>query len=141
MHTTDDLIVLAKTIYGEARGENKPGKYAVALVIHNRWKKIIKKKPKTQIKDVCLAPYQFSCWNKNDTNYKVLSTDDSDINKKGFHDRLMEALYVLCVHELDDDDITNGATHYHTYNILPYWAKGKEPCAKIGNHWFYNNID
>ena len=38
-------------------------------------------------------------------------------------------------------DETKGATHYHTQDIHPYWAKDKDPCYVVGNHVFYNNID
>ena len=135
MHTIPDLQILASTIYGEARGEDSSGKYAVACVIYNRWEK--KKYTKT-IYDICLAPKQFSCWNKDDPNYKLLTEPNRPLDK-AYIDSLEEAIFVL--REGKHNDITNGATHYHTKNIMPYWAKGKQPCATIGNHLFYNNID
>ncbi|MFR2533048.1 MAG: cell wall hydrolase, partial [Alphaproteobacteria bacterium] len=39
------------------------------------------------------------------------------------------------------EDKTNGATHYHTRHVWPDWAKGKIPCAEIGRHFFYNDIE
>jgi hypothetical protein len=60
--THDDVDTLARTIYGEARGENMLGKRAVAHVILNRvkanswWGKTIA--------GVCRYKWQFSCWNR-----------------------------------------------------------------------------
>lgn len=36
-------------------------------------------------------------------------------------------------------DVTNGATHYENVEAfgLPYWAKGKQPVAKVGDHTFW----
>ena len=53
--------IVAITILAEARGEGKSGMYAVACVISQRAKE--RKKSAAQ---VCLQPFQFSCWNKND---------------------------------------------------------------------------
>jgi len=41
----------------------------------------------------------------------------------------------------DPVDFTNGATHYHTTEVAPYWSKNKEPCLKVGKTLFFNNID
>ena len=61
---TENIEYMAKTVWGEARGEDKEGRIAVASVILNR-----KNKQgwmgKTII-DVCLKKWQFSCWNEND---------------------------------------------------------------------------
>ena len=62
----DDLMIMAKTIWGEARGEGRNGQVAVAWVIRNRaehggWYG-------NTIRSVCLHPFQFSCWNNNDSN-------------------------------------------------------------------------
>ncbi|MDY6408142.1 MAG: cell wall hydrolase [Pseudomonadota bacterium] len=65
--------ILAKTLYGEARGEGISGLEAVANVILNRvkhpcwWGK--------SIQEVCLKPMQFSCWNTDDPNRKKLMED------------------------------------------------------------------
>lgn len=136
MHTVNDLVIMAKTIYGEARGETILGKYAVGCVIYNRWKK---DKGKT-IEEICLQPWQFSCWNYNDPNKVLLMNENMPIDRK-FGDSLHEASYIL-LSEGKHKDATNGATHYHAKSIKkPYWAKGKEPCYSEGNHVFYNNID
>lgn len=56
-----DVDIIAKTLYGEARGETTMGKIAVATVIYNR-----ANGDNTKYVKVCLKPKQFSCWNKTD---------------------------------------------------------------------------
>ena len=34
------------------------------------------------------------------------------------------------------EDITNGATHYHSVTVNPWWANSMEVTAIIGNHIF-----
>lgn len=128
-----DIDILARTIYGEARGESDEGKRAVGLCILNRYKS---KKwfSANTIAEVCQKPMQFSCWNKNDPNCAKITNATEAVLKPFW--KLAEQL-------VNDAfaDITNGATHYHTKNCRPSWARGKLPCAIIGNHIFYKNID
>jgi spore germination cell wall hydrolase CwlJ-like protein len=35
------------------------------------------------------------------------------------------------------EDLTHGATHYHTKQVHPGWAEGAKPLADIGNHLFF----
>lgn len=63
--------LMACTIYGEARGEPLHGKIGVGTVIlervdHRAW-------DGQTIKEVCLWPYQFSCYLAGDRNYRILS--------------------------------------------------------------------
>ena len=78
----NDLTIMAKTIWGEARGESQQGQEAVAWVIRNRaqrggwWG--------NSIREVCLKDQQFSCWNNNDQNrakMDALSSDDSQLRR------------------------------------------------------------
>ena len=74
-----DIDTLARTIYGEARGESRQGKIAVACVILNRvkrkkmcgWREINGYKVAT-VAATCLKPWQFSCWNKIMTSDKII---------------------------------------------------------------------
>ncbi len=128
-----ELEVLTKTIYGEARGERQPGMEAVANVIINR-----AKNPGWWGRDVvsvCLKPKQFSCWNEDDPNRRVLE-----------HNLSGDIVYRLCEQiarralagQLPDH--TNGATHYHTKSVQPRWAEHLVPCADIGHHLFYKEV-
>ena len=128
--TSDDLSIMARTIWGEARGEPLTGKIAVAWVIKNRadhpgwWGK--------DIKGVCQAPYQFSAWLPDDPNRpKLLAVTVED-------ESFRECLYaVAAVLGGFSKDPTKGATHYHTAGISPKWAAGKTPNVKIGAHLFF----
>jgi len=77
-HLTDEKL-LALTIYGEARGELEAGKIAVGSVIlerveHRNWD------GKT-IREVCLMPYQFSCYLPGDPNFPILKKIAADPGK------------------------------------------------------------
>lgn len=129
--------VLARTLWGEARGEGKQGMEAVAAVIINRTE-IAKKLHGywwgNTIIQVCQKPFQFSCWNKSDPNFQKLTglTEENDIF---FATALRVARRTLLGFVKDP---TYGATHYHARNIMPHWAKGQKPSAVIGRHIFYH---
>lgn len=67
----EEEIYLAKTLYGEARWQNLASKKAVAWLIRNRLNSGIYG---ITYKDVVLAKYQFTCWNKkiDPVNYKEI---------------------------------------------------------------------
>ena len=122
--------IFAKTLYGEARGEGLKGIEAVACVIVNRLKK-----PcwwGRTIMEVCLKPAQFSCWNKNDPNCQLLSTD---LSQEPIFD-VCKRVAVRAIKGLLPD-VTKGSTHYHTLSVNPKWASALVPNAQIGNHLFY----
>lgn len=126
-----EVDTLARTIWGEARGEGSIGMQAVAAVIHNRLA-VSKQKGKfwwgNSIIDICQKPYQFSCWNRDDPNYrKVLNIDKRD---KIFAKALDIASTCM-------PDPTSGATHYHAAGIYPFWTRYQKPTATIGRHIFY----
>ena len=133
MTTIKDVDTLARTVYGEARGEPSDGKKAVALVILNRVK--ANKWYGKTITEVCLKPYQFSCWNENDPNREKLMAIGLD--NKFFQECMMATLAVLLG---TVPDVTLGATHYHAGTIKPpVWAKG--PSITIAGHIFYSEVD
>lgn len=134
-----EIDVLARTLWGEARGEGSTGMEAVASVILNRaeigrrmggywWG--------NTVIQVCQKPYQFSCWNKQDPNFKkLLSVTIDDIH---FATAVRVARRAMLGFVKDQ---TIGATHYHTLDILPKWAKGQKPTTRIGHHIFYAIIE
>ena len=71
--TEKDRDILARTLWGEARGEGAAGQIAVAWTIRNR---VFDGKTNSWWGEgyagVCQKPYQFSCWNKTDPNYQFL---------------------------------------------------------------------
>lgn len=130
-----EVDVLARTLWGEARGEGKTGMEAVAMVILNR-AAIAQERGGywwgNSVIEACQKPYQFSCWNKEDPNYrKLISVTDADIYFATAQRVARRALLGFL------KDPTRGATHYHARHMMPSWAKGQSPCAVIGRHIFY----
>ena len=129
-----DLDLMARTIYGEARGEPDEGWSAVAWVIRNRaakggWRG-------DTPAHVCLCRAQFSCWNKLDPNRQVIA----DLTL--FHPGYRKALRIVggVMDAAGVDDPTKGATHYYAGDLSPQWAAGETPSAIIGRHKFFNSI-
>lgn len=127
------LDVLARTLWGEARGEGRAGMQAVACVILNRasdpgwWGR--------SVAEVCLKPWQFSCWLQSDPNRpKLLAVTAGE--------RVFAQAQQIARAALAGElaDYTFGATHYHVIDIAPAWAAGHTPCVLIGRHAFYNDI-
>ena len=117
--------IVAITILAEARGEGKRGMYAVACVISKRMKE--RKKTGAQ---VCLQPWQFSCWNKNDPQRPHL-------RKLLRHELAPYAMKLAKNIDNLDLKFVQYANHYHIKRVKPYWSKGKRPVATIGNHVFF----
>ena len=132
--TYEDLDVFARTIYGEARGEQDAGRVSVAYVVLNRLEK--RGWYGRTLASVCLKPKQFSCWNTEDPNRGAV--DAADLNSAVFLDCVGVAARVLARRERDP---TGGATHYHARGITPAWARDRQPSAALGNHIFYRMTD
>ncbi len=134
-----EVELLARTLYGEARGETVRGKEAVAAVIINR---VARAKERggywwgDSLGLVCKKPWQFSCWNEGDPNLKKITAVTPQ-------NRVFQSCISIARRAASGalDDPTGGATHYHTKATNPPWARAKAPCFEIGNHLFYNNIE
>lgn len=144
----DQADTLARTLYGEARGEGREGMTAVACVVINRCRVaqqyvIAHGKPHPEFGDgtpesCCWADEQFSCWNDDDPNLHVIeNVTAADPVFKEAVDIASDAVAGTL------SDITKGATFYYAKSMPrpPYWAKGKVPCASIGNQLFFDNIN
>jgi N-acetylmuramoyl-L-alanine amidase len=125
--TSVDLDTAARTVFGEARGETVEGQIAVLWVIRNRvlqpcwWGRTVT--------DVCLKPYQFSCWLPSDPNSKKLQVvwELRDLAADVFAG--------------EHPDPTGGATHYKVTGTKASWdaavaERGIEPVV-IGHHSFF----
>ena len=129
-----EVILLALCIFGEARGEPLEGKIAVGLTVRNR----VVKNHSSYYAEI-LKPYQFSCFNKDDPNYKKIchyaSRPEKEWqNSKTLRDCLLAAKIVM----EGISDFTNGATHYFaTYCPTPSWLKGFKFCGQYGRHLFW----
>jgi spore germination cell wall hydrolase CwlJ-like protein len=131
-----EVAVVAKTIYGEARGEyyhRQGGTHAliaIGNVVMNR-----AAASGESVTEVCLKPKQFSCWNADDPNRELL-------DRVTITDKIYELCYAIAMKILTEElqDFTGGATHYYSRKILktpPKWAENKTPTTRIGNHIFY----
>lgn len=138
MWENDEIEILARTLYGEARGEYYKqsgglGSFiAVGNVVINRLMQ--RTWFGSSVIEVCKKPWQFSCWNPKDPNFKVVSQD-----------RLTDSLFNFCKKVAvgllmkNWPDLTKGSDHYHSVNIegLPKWAVNQRPQIQIGQHVFY----
>jgi len=135
-----EIDTLARTLWGEARGEGELGIEAVACVIANRVAIAEKGRGPRMFgtgtfESACRFPYQFSCWLPSDPNLEKLKSVTED--DRAF--RVCMGIAEIAVSG-NLEDITVSATHYHTKQIKPAWAAGKAPCATIGNHLFYRGV-
>lgn len=126
----DPVATLARTLWGEARGQGLEGIAAVANVIQNRVDK-----PSWWGKGwvgVCTHPWQFSCWNEGDPNRaRLLRVTEADPQ---YRDCLVIAKAAVAG---DLRDRTKGSDHYCVTTLHPKWARGKRPVVTIGDHKFF----
>jgi len=129
-------LVLAQTIYGEARGEGAGGMSAVAAVIVNRafiggwWG--------DSVISVCKAPWQFSTWNEGDPNRPLIENLRPGANAS------FDLAWQIAGEAIGGTlgDVTGGATHYYAPGSInkPYWAVGANLTARIGGHDFFDGV-
>ena len=127
-------LILALTIYWEARGEQWEGQLAVATVIFNR-----SIQRGIRIETICLEPKQFSCWNiLPDGPTAQFSFENAAQPYKldaTFH-RCLGLAYAMIQHpELFQP--TGPWNHYYNPALCnPAWAKEMTDVKKIGAHIF-----
>jgi len=122
--------IVARTIFGECRGEPELGQRAVAHVIHNR---VLRGQWGASPLSVCLWPFQFSAWNPSDPNRKVIASIDTDDPKLTL---LANYYHAALAGEVDP---TKGALYYKV-SSLPFpkdWGVPVDPLVTIGSHSFY----
>lgn len=127
-----DLIVLTRTLYGEARGEPINGMYAVAASVFNRVTSTnLLFKEDTSISRACLRKYQYSCWL---LEYEMRHIDVySDEFKK-----LKEIAAHSYIAYKKGVDYSKNATHYFKrHTKTPDWVRDMKRTAIIENHIFF----
>lgn len=138
-----DVLTLARTLWGEARGEPLDGQIAVAWVIRNRAQRPafagVLAGRAGAVMHCCLAPWQFSCWNDSDPNRAKLLVlrEDQCRGQMGVASNVLDGLVA---------DPTGGADHYHTIARPawatpwpPDWAATMPETARFGGHVFYSS--
>lgn len=130
-------IVLALTVWGEARGEPIEGQIAVASVVRNRALRL-----GYEWVRVCLANGQFSCFNENDPNLpKILMAAENLLSPEPTL-LLAQALWIADgVIKGVVRDNTRGSQNYLTTDLLhsekaPRWTFDRPILAVIGGHSF-----
>ncbi len=135
LNNDSENVLLARMLFGEARNCSQDEKTAIAYTAVNRANDG-KKWNGTTVKTALLTPSQYSCFNLNDPNRKKLM-DPEKYDVKSWKECLAVAEKVLSGEYSD----SARATHYHTQNILPSWAKSDKMVriGRIGNssHIFY----
>lgn len=129
-----DVDVLARTIWGEARGEGWEGMQAVANVVMNRvsiggWYG-------AGVQGVCLKRWQFTAWEP-----APLGNREAMLSVNEGNPQFAMAMQIASAAVTGTlPDITNGATHYHNATVSPKWAKSAQVSAVIGRHTFYAGV-
>lgn len=141
-----DVLVMAKTLYGEIRGYDHPSQIAVGWAIRNRAERRNmpffagdKLGQNGAVSRVCLFPWQFSCWNHNDPNRPLLDALKADM----LIAQLDIAREVL---KGEAQDLTLGGDHYYTEakpvwaaEWPPAWAQQYKRTAQVGPHIFHDS--
>lgn len=145
----EKIMLLARTIWGEARNQDREGMKAVAHVIINRTKDPLNVRRgyrlygKT-VEDVIMKSKAFSAWNTEDVNRKLMlaiQEDGKGLPKKDKEAFVMAMEIAVKVMTGETKDPTGGATHYHTKRVKPFWSDRDKVTTVIGDHIFYKNID
>jgi len=128
-------LVVAMTLWGEARGECSAGKAAVASVIYNRANRVATHHGIPFIvaaSKACLQPSQFSCWNDG-----KFSQAEPDYQSQAWVDCAELAKSVFG----SDYSPTTSATHYFAISMrtTPWWASSMEFLGAIGSQNFYRD--
>ncbi len=127
-----NLACLARNVYFEARGEPAAGQYAVAEVTMNR------KASGRYSGTVCGVVYQKN-WDPLRKRYVgAFSWTEFDSVPTPTGEEWMLAWGVAeAVYYGREEPVLEGAMFFHATHIMPDWAKGKKPLARIGGHVFY----
>ena len=113
------------TLYGEARNQQDDAKIAVAKVMLRRERDGV-------LWNDILAPYQFSCWNRNDPNLSVML--GADIRLDGIIRKCIEIAFMV-ISTVTEQYLS--ATHYHDISITPIWTAKMSYLGQVGAFKFY----
>jgi len=134
MKKYNEIDIVARTIYGEARGEGAAGMQAVANVIMNRANSSVSWWGRSPV-EVATRDRQFSTWNEGDPNREIILAV-----KRG--DPIFDKAWKIAVKAVTGNlpDLTGGASHYHAVGIAPFWSASAVKSSEIGNHVFYRDV-
>ncbi|MCL6284373.1 cell wall hydrolase [Ruegeria sp. 2012CJ41-6] len=122
---------LAEALYFEARGESVKGQFAVAEVILNRVES-------SRFPDTLCGVINQGTGRK----YQCQFTYTCDGHKEVIAEKQAYQRATKIARAAIDgisEDLTDGATHYHTTAVNPKWSRVYKRTAKIGVHLFYRH--
>lgn len=119
----DTLDILARTLWGEARGQPPRVLEALACMALNRWRR----EPGATLAAICTDPAQFPCWDLEPGAALALAT--ADASDPAFAMALRVARRALAG---TLSDPTGGAWRFHRGGDSPAWAQGLSPLAEVG---------
>jgi len=145
--TAHDCDILARTVYGEARGGILAEQIAVASVILNRAKQAAAGFRQHQFGDgsiagACLAPAQFSCWLAADPNRAKLLA--ATLDDPAYRMAMLAACGTADM-RLGFLDPTQGCLFYYAPASMrppgarPPWEKPEHFFGMIGRQKFYRS--
>lgn len=120
-----DYDLIAKVVYGEARGESFLGRKAVVDVVKNRMNGC-----KISSKEVIMR----QGWNKATKKYEYAF---EGIKVKVSDKKLFTQIKEEVILYLSQDDITNGAKYFYSGSVKPYWVGSRTYIKTIEGHYFY----
>ena len=137
----DDKQLMALTIYGESRGESREGQIAVGSVVlervdHRGW-------DGDTIKEVCLMPWQFSCFLPQDPNYIDLKITARNFDARYEKSSALQKCYAVASGLIDGtiartpEIAANHVCQYCTGAVNPSWKSKMKLVATVGHHEFY----
>ena len=139
---TQDTYCMALNIYHESRSENVAGKFAVADVVVNRLND--RRYPNTicgVIYDAELKPSwkdptkEVPVRNRCQFSWYCDGKPDEPTEQDAWNESILVAHQLIFEGRMEG--ITEGATHYHTTYVEPYWATSLDLVGHIGTHIFY----
>tara|TARA_B100000902_G_C27300419_1_gene912458 strand:- start:1510 stop:2085 length:576 start_codon:yes stop_codon:yes gene_type:complete len=134
---TNDYHCLASNIYWESRNQSLSGKLAVGQVVLNRVDS--DRFPDTICNVVKQAKYYPSGnIDLHDCQFSWYCDGKSDIPLEN-EIRVYEQSFELAVKLVENRpvDFTEGATHYHSTKVNPYWSNSLTRVTRIDDHIFY----
>ena len=130
------LICMALNVYYEARNQPVEGQMAVTYTVLNRVKdnrypdKVCDVVYEGQHSKITGMPLRDRCQFSLYCDGKPDTPHDLDAYR-------WAEIIVRHVWDQQDSDITGGATHYHSIDVKPEWAKDKTFLGRVGDHLFY----
>ena len=121
-----EVFIAAATICAEAGGEPYAGQVMVGETIANRAAQSC-----ASVRDICLAPKQYSCWNNSGTMKLRMQT----MRKHPAWGDCLRIAESICRPGYTP---VSSVTHFYAPKLCkPSWAKRMLLVAVVGNHRFY----